>query len=73
LAYIIIKLIIGRRTEVAGVTDFGKRLRELRKKAGLTLRGLADRMDIDFTYITKLENDVMPPPNRRLFSASGRS
>jgi transcriptional regulator with XRE-family HTH domain len=36
--------------------DFGERLRELRKKRGLTLRGLAEAVGVDFTYLSKMEN-----------------
>ena len=36
--------------------DFGKRLRELRKERGLTLRGLAEAVGVDFTYLSKIEN-----------------
>lgn len=36
---------------------FGKRLRELRKAKELTLRELADAAGVDFTYLSKIEND----------------
>lgn len=35
---------------------FGQRLRQLRKEAGLTLRGLAEAVEVDFTYLSKIEN-----------------
>lgn len=35
---------------------FGKRLRELRKERGLTLRALAEAVGVDFTYLSKIEN-----------------
>ena len=34
---------------------FGARLRELRRAAGLTLRVLADKAGVDFTYLSKIE------------------
>lgn len=37
--------------------QFGQRLRELRKARGLTLRGLAEAVGVDFTYLSKIEND----------------
>jgi len=37
--------------------SFGQRLRELRKAKGLTQRELAQHLAIDFTYLSKLEND----------------
>lgn len=41
---------------------FGAMLRELRRVAGLTQRELANRAKLDFSYISKLENDRLPPP-----------
>jgi transcriptional regulator with XRE-family HTH domain len=43
--------------------EFGSRLRELREGAGLSQRELADRVEINFTYLSKIENGVMPPPS----------
>jgi len=37
--------------------SFGTRLRELRKAKGLTLRQLGDRAGLDFSYLSKIEND----------------
>jgi transcriptional regulator with XRE-family HTH domain len=37
---------------------FGQPLRELRKKKGLTQRELANQAGIDFTYLSKIENDL---------------
>ncbi len=42
--------------------SFGIALREKRRTAGLTQRELADRAGVDFSYISKLENDRLPPP-----------
>ncbi len=36
---------------------FGTKLRELRQDKGLTLRALAEAAGIDFTYLSKIEND----------------
>jgi HTH-type transcriptional regulator, competence development regulator len=36
--------------------DFGERLRQIRKETGLTLREVADKAGIDFTYLSKIEN-----------------
>lgn len=36
---------------------FGTRIRRLRQEQGLTQRQLAAKLDIDFTYLSKLEND----------------
>jgi HTH-type transcriptional regulator, competence development regulator len=40
--------------------NFGERLREMRKEKGLTLREVAERAGIDFTYLSKIENDRIP-------------
>lgn len=41
---------------------FGAALRERRRAAGLSQRQLAERAALDFSYISKLENDRLPPP-----------
>ncbi|MFC1962787.1 helix-turn-helix domain-containing protein [Chloroflexota bacterium] len=45
---------------------FGERLRELRKKAGLSQRVLAVNVGVDFSYLSKLENGVLPPPSEKV-------
>lgn len=52
---------------------FGQRLRELRKAKDLSQRELAERVaarmrgeerrGFDFTYLSKIENDRLPPPS----------
>jgi transcriptional regulator with XRE-family HTH domain len=36
--------------------QFGKRVKELRLQKGLTLRELADKVGLNFTYLSKIEN-----------------
>ena len=36
--------------------SFGDRIRELRKAKNLTLRDVADKVKVNFTYISKIEN-----------------
>ncbi len=36
---------------------FGQRLKELRRERGLTQRQLAEKAGVDFTYLSKIEND----------------
>jgi transcriptional regulator with XRE-family HTH domain len=36
--------------------QFGEKLRELRKTKSLTLRALADAVQVDFSYLSKIEN-----------------
>ena len=42
---------------------FGERVKELRKAQGVSQRELARRVGIDFTYLSKIENDRMEPPS----------
>jgi transcriptional regulator with XRE-family HTH domain len=43
--------------------SFGEMLRETRRTAGVSQRELAKRVGVDFSYISKLENDRLPPPS----------
>ena len=46
--------------------DFGKRLRSLRTKKGMTLRALAKVISVSFTYLSKIENgkvEYTPAPD----------
>jgi transcriptional regulator with XRE-family HTH domain len=45
---------------------FGEKLRELRKGAGLTLRELAVKVSVDCSYLSKIENGVLPPPSEKV-------
>ena len=45
---------------------FGVRLRELRVEARLTQRELADKINVDFSYLSKIENGVLPPPSEKV-------
>ena len=47
-------------------TKFGSRLRELRTKASMTLRELAEKVGVNFTYLSKIENGTLPPPSQRV-------
>jgi transcriptional regulator with XRE-family HTH domain len=42
--------------------SFGQKLREIRRSKGISQRDLADKVGVDFSYISKLENDRLPPP-----------
>lgn len=45
---------------------FGERVRELRKEHGMSQRHLAERVGIDFTYLSKIENGRMEPPSEEV-------
>jgi HTH-type transcriptional regulator, competence development regulator len=45
--------------------SFGERIRELRKEAGMTQRDVAANLGIDFTYLSKLENDRGETPGEK--------
>ena len=42
---------------------FPDRLRELRRAARLSQRALAERVGVDFTYLSKIENGRVEPPS----------
>lgn len=42
---------------------FGKILREKRRISGISQRKLAEKVGVDFSYISKLENGRIPPPS----------
>jgi transcriptional regulator with XRE-family HTH domain len=56
--------------------DFGSTLREWRVDADLTQRQLAAMVDLDFTYLSKIETGLLAPPSeekvRVLARALGR-
>ncbi len=41
---------------------FGQVLKEIRRNKDVTQRQLAIAVGVDFSYISKIENDRMPPP-----------
>jgi transcriptional regulator with XRE-family HTH domain len=41
---------------------FGQALRELRRSKEISQRELAEKVGVDFSYISKVENDRLPPP-----------
>jgi transcriptional regulator with XRE-family HTH domain len=42
--------------------SFGTKLREYRRRTGMSQRELARRVGTDFSYISKIENNRLPPP-----------
>ena len=46
-----------------GEVSFGTAIRDARRARGLTLRSLAALVGIDFTYLSKLENDRGDTPS----------
>jgi len=49
-----------------GQNEFGLQIRTLRKQAGLNQRQLAERIGVDFSYLSKIENGVIPPPSEEV-------
>jgi HTH-type transcriptional regulator, competence development regulator len=45
--------------------DFGSRIRQLRKAKNISLRDFADIVEIDFTYLSKIENGKVDPPSEK--------
>ena len=46
------------------VPTFGDLVKQYRRRAGLTQRQLAERAKLDFTYVSKIEGNRVPPPAR---------
>ena len=46
--------------------SFGFKIKEARKSAGLSQRELADRIDIDYGYLSKIERGKVPPPSEKI-------
>ena len=44
---------------------FGQALKEIRRGKDVTQRELATAVGVDFSYISKIENDRMPPASCR--------
>ena len=42
--------------------SFGQLLQQLRRASGISQRALAEKVGVDFSYISKVENDRLPPP-----------
>ncbi len=42
---------------------FGQLLKDLRRSKSVSQRDLAVKVGVDFTYISKIENDRLPPPS----------
>jgi transcriptional regulator with XRE-family HTH domain len=47
--------------EYKGVMDFGSLLKALREKTGLSIKRLAPELDVNYTYLSKLENNKVNP------------
>ena len=41
---------------------FGNLLKQLRREKNVSQRDLAEKIGVDFSYISKVENDRLPPP-----------
>src|SRR5438046_1349106 len=54
---------------IAVELSFGRTIRDARKQRGISQRQLADLVNIDFTYLSKIENDRMAPPSEKAIRA----
>lgn len=43
-------------------STFGQSLKEIRRAKGISQRELAKKVGVDFSYISKIENDRLAPP-----------
>lgn len=46
------------------MSEFGEYLKAVRKRNKISQRELAKLVGVDFTYISKIENDAMPAPSQ---------
>lgn len=53
------------------MTTFGVRLKQARKNKRMTQNDVADRLGIDFTTVSKYENDKSQPDNETLRELAG--
>jgi transcriptional regulator with XRE-family HTH domain len=53
--------------------NFGQHLRSLRTARGVSQRSLADQVDIDFSYISKIEQGHMKPPSEDVIRKIARA
>ncbi|MBI4283329.1 MAG: helix-turn-helix domain-containing protein, partial [Chloroflexi bacterium] len=51
---------------VNNIESFNSRLKELREQAGLSQRELADKVGVNFSYLSKIESGAMPAPSERV-------
>jgi len=42
---------------------FGQALKQIRREKRVSQRELASKVGVDFSYISKIENDRLPPPS----------
>ena len=54
------------------MASFGQHLRDLRKQARLSQRDLAEHAGIDFTYLSKIENERVEPPSEAVITRLAR-
>ena len=52
--------------------DFPQRLRALRREARFSQRDLAERVNVDFTYLSKIENARVEPPSEAVLKKIAR-
>ena len=57
---------MAQELEARAKSEFGPKLRDLRNKAGLSQWKLAESINVNPSYISKLENGTMPPPSRKI-------
>jgi HTH-type transcriptional regulator, competence development regulator len=45
---------------------FGPHIREIREARGISLRALAQRIEVEPAYLSKIERDIFAPPSEAL-------
>jgi len=57
---------IAQELEARAKSEFGPKLKDLRAKADMSQRELAESVNVNSSYISKLENGTMPPPSKKI-------
>lgn len=55
------------------LASFGRRVKEARKQVGMSQRELADKVGIDYGYLSKIERAKVHPPSEKVILAISRA
>ncbi len=57
---------VAQDLEARAKLEFGPKLKDLRDKTGMSQHELAESINVNPSYISKLENGIMPPPSKKI-------
>jgi transcriptional regulator with XRE-family HTH domain len=70
---IAVALYIGKETIMFNAGDFGRHVRELRKRAGMTLEMMARAIRSHKGYVSGIENNKVNPPSVKILKLYARA